>query len=202
MAARTTSRVSTRWRRRPRPRPRSKRLSWDNGAFATGYSGLFRRRRHPGQRLDFGPCRLPKFENPGNPRFSQTFGGDEVAHALLRAASALMPTLGPGRVSVCYQSVETSLQVRSFSADRAARAKSFISAVPLPRGALTLFRGYPRNPHIVFVEKFRQLLYFEFWMNSKTVCQTCKNKGCVARCRFQRPEPIKNHTPAIKEVTK
>jgi len=32
--------------------------------------------------------------------FSRTFGGDKVAHALVGAASALMPTLGPDRVSV------------------------------------------------------------------------------------------------------
>ena len=41
--------------------------------------------------------------------FYQTFGGDGVAHALVRAASALMPTLADDRVSVCHQGVETSL---------------------------------------------------------------------------------------------
>ena len=39
-------------------------------------------------------------------------------------------------------------------------------------------------------------------MNRKTVCVTCKNKDCQARCRFQRPEPVKIQTPVIKEVTK
>ena len=67
---------------------------------------------------------------------------------------------------------------------------------------VTPFRGYPRNPRIVFVEKFRDLAYFKFGMNRKTVCLTCKNKSCVARCRFQRPEPVKIQFPAVKEVTK
>jgi hypothetical protein len=40
---------------------------------------------------------------------SQTFSGDEVAHALVRAASALMPTLSPDKLSVPHQGVETSL---------------------------------------------------------------------------------------------
>ena len=41
---------------------------------------------------------------------SQTFSGDEVAHALVRAASALMPTLSPDKLSVAHQGVETSLR--------------------------------------------------------------------------------------------
>jgi hypothetical protein len=42
------------------------------------------------------------------PHISQQFVGGDVAHALLRAASALLPTLGADRVSVPYQPVEKS----------------------------------------------------------------------------------------------
>ena len=73
---------------------------------------------------------------------------------------------------------------------------------PTPGDGTTPFQGYAENPHIVFVEKFRKLAYFEFGMNRKTVCLTCKNKGCTARCRFQRPEPVKTQATAIKEVSK
>src|ERR1019366_1212050 len=48
--------------------------------------------------------------------FSQTFGGDDVAHALMRAASALMPTPGDDRVSIPHQGVETSLDTARTSA--------------------------------------------------------------------------------------
>ena len=34
------------------------------------------------------------------PLFSQTSGGDDVAHALVRAASALMPTPGDDRLPI------------------------------------------------------------------------------------------------------
>src|ERR1039457_187941 len=43
------------------------------------------------------------------PLFLQTFRGDDVAHALMRAASALMPTPGADRLSIPHQSVERSL---------------------------------------------------------------------------------------------
>jgi len=80
--------------------------------------------------------------------------------------------------------------------------KSLTLGVPPPDSAVTPFRGYAWNPHIVFVEKCRELAYFDFGMNRKTVCLTCKNKCCVARCRFHRPEPVKIQSSATKEVTK
>jgi hypothetical protein len=51
-----------------------------------------------------------------SPLFSQTFGGDDVAHALVRAASALMPTPGPDTLSAPRQGVETSLDTARTSA--------------------------------------------------------------------------------------
>src|ERR1019366_2117852 len=49
-----------------------------------------------------------------SPLFSQTFRGDDVAHALMRAASALMPTPGAARMSIPHQSVETTANTAPF----------------------------------------------------------------------------------------
>ena len=51
-----------------------------------------------------------------SPLFSQTFGGDDVAHALMRAASALVPTPCPDRLAVPHRSVERSLDTARTSA--------------------------------------------------------------------------------------
>ena len=63
----------------------------------------------------------------------------------------------------------------------------------------TPLQGYAANPHIVFLEKSCKLDYFEFGMKHKIVCVTCKNKGCVARCQFQRLDPEKLRTVSIKK---
>ena len=48
--------------------------------------------------------------------FSQTFGGDDVAYALMRAASALVPTLGYDTLSHPRTRVEMSLDTAGTSA--------------------------------------------------------------------------------------
>jgi aminopeptidase N len=112
----------------------------DPGVWLMGEWKIEQRSASAPRQTGSAPPRLPAAPtvSHASPHFSQMFGRDDVARALLPAAPALMPALGGDALNQARKRVERSLD----TADTSARATYFFAASG-ESGADALVRGRP-----------------------------------------------------------